>query len=101
MVWSEKTQACKRCLSAPYVQKIYNVVKDLSLGGRLQKYWSIWQNLDTNTKVVSILKKGYALLLKMRPPVTRSPLIVSGYANPIKNNHLKKALQSLMNKLVV
>ena len=30
----------------------------------------------------------------------RSPLIVSGYANPLKNSYLKEALYSVINKLV-
>ena len=36
--------------------------------------------------------------LKMRPPLTSSPLVVSGYANPHKNNCLKEALHSLLQK---
>ena len=35
------------------------------------------------------------------PPLTTSPLIVSGYANPTKNKHLKDALQVLIQKQAV
>ena len=49
----------------------------------------------------SILKEGYFLPFKMRPPLTRSPLIWSGYANPVKNQFLKEALLPLIDKLVV
>ena len=38
---------------------------------------------------------------KMRPPLTRSPVVQSGYANPVKKRLLKEALQALMQKLVV
>ena len=64
-------------------------------------FWHIWQETGANPQVVSILKEGYALPFKMRPPLTRSPLIPSGYANPAKNRFLKEALLALMNKLVV
>ena len=37
----------------------------------------------------------------MRPPLTRSPLIVSGYINLVENGYLKEALLTLLNKLVV
>ena len=37
----------------------------------------------------------------MTPPLTRSPQIISGYANPIKNSYLKKALHSLIVKQAV
>ena len=37
----------------------------------------------------------------MRPPLTRIPLIQSGYANPVKNWFLKEALLALIDKLVV
>ena len=69
--------------------------------GRLQKFWHIWQEMGANPWVVSILKEGYALPFKMRPPLTKSPLIWSGYANPAKNWFLIEALLTLINKLVV
>ena len=37
----------------------------------------------------------------MRPPLTRSPLIVSRYADPVKNWYLKEAILALLDKLVV
>ena len=37
----------------------------------------------------------------MRPPLTRSPLIISRYANPLNNNYLKEALHSLIEKQAV
>ena len=54
-----------------------------------------------NLWVVSILQEGYALPFKIRPPLTRSPLIRSGYAYPAKNWSLKEALLTLKTKLVV
>ena len=73
-----------QCLSVPVVPSAPNVVRELDVGGRLQKYWQKWQELGANPRVVSILKEGYSLPFKMRPPLTRFPLIQSGYANPVK-----------------
>ena len=52
---------------------------------------------------MSILKEGYTLPFKIRPPLTRSPVIVikSGYAHPLKSKALFEVLVELINKLVV
>ena len=77
-----------QCIFVPLVHSVPNVVIEQSVGGRLQKFWHIWQEMSANPQVVSILKEGYALAFKMRPALTRSPLIRSGYANPVKNQFL-------------
>ena len=71
------------------------------MGGHLQKFWQIWEKMGAHPKVVSILKEGYLLPFKIRPPLTRSPVVRSSYANSVKNQHLKQALLALMQKLVV
>ena len=86
------------CLFAPNVQSAPSVVKSLPVGGRLQEFCQVWQELGANHRVVSILREGYALPFKMRPSLTRSPLIRSGYANPAKNRSLKEALLTLKDK---
>ena len=57
--------------------------------------------MGANPGVLSVLRKGYTLPFKQRPFLTRSPLVHSGYANPVKNRFLKEALLNLMDKLVV
>ena len=89
------------CLSVPSVPHVPNAVSKQDVGGRLQKFWQVWQNMGANSWVVSILKEGYTLPFKQRPCLTRFPLVQSGYASPTKNMYLKEALLSLMNKLVV
>ena len=64
-----------QCLSVPVVNSVPNVVRELDVGDRLQKYWQKWQQLGANPRVVSILKEGYSLPFKMRLPLTRFPLI--------------------------
>ena len=74
-----------QCLFAPHVPNVPNVVPSLAVGGRLQKFWQVWLSLGANPRVVSILREGYTLPFKIRPPLTRSPVIKSGYAHPGKS----------------
>ena len=46
------------CLSVPVAPSAPNVVKELDVGGRLQKFWQKWQELGTNPRVVSILNES-------------------------------------------
>ena len=89
------------CLSVPVVTSALNVVKNPHVGGRLQKCGQVWLSQGSNPRVVSILKEGYALPFKVRPPRSRSPVIFSGYANRVKNKHLKESLQALIQKQAV
>ena len=90
-----------QCLCAPVVRNALHVVKDPPVGGRLQKFWQVWLSLGSNPRVVSILREGYQLPFKERPPLTRSPVIVSGYSNPIRNKNLNEDLQSLGQKQAI
>ena len=85
-------------VSAPNVPNVPNVASVQPVGGRLQSFWEIWAHKGANPKVVSILKEGYVLPFKVRPPLVRDPLIVSGYANPIRDSHLQEAVQALIEK---
>ena len=92
---SVKGVSCvSHCLSAP-------LVKDPPVGGHLQMFWQVWLSLGSNPRVVSILKEGYSLPFKVQPPLSRSPVIISHYANPVKNKHLKESLQALIQKQAV
>ena len=89
------------CHSVPPVLNVPSVAENPPVGGRLQRFGETWLSLGSNPRVVSILQDGYNLSFKMRPPLTRSPLIVSRYANPRRNKYLKEALQSLITKQAV
>ena len=90
-----------QCLFVPHVPSAPNAATNLIVGGRLQKFWQMWQSLGANPRVVSILKEGYTLPFKIRPPLTQSTLVKSGYANPVKKRFLKESLLAVINKLVV
>ena len=89
------------CRSVPHVPNVHSVAENPPVGCRLHWFWETWLSLGSNPRVVSILKDGYNLPFKMRPPLTRCPLIISGYANPRRNKFLKEALQSLITKQAV
>ena len=89
------------CRSVPHVPNVHSVAENPPVGCRLHRFWETWLSLGSNPRVVSILKDGYNLPFKMRPPLTRCPLIISGYANPRRNKFLKEALQSLITKQAV
>ena len=89
------------CVSAPTVPNARSVVHAPIVGGRLQPFWQTWARLGANPRVVSILKEGYVLPFKLKPPLVRHPLIVSGYANPQRNLSLKEAVQNVLGKKAV
>ena len=89
------------CLCAHNVKDVHHVVESPPVGGRLQLFWQVWLSQGSNPRVVSILKEGYSLPFKVRPPLSRSPVIISHYADPVKNKRLKESLQALIQKQAV
>ena len=89
------------CVFAPTAPNVRNVANAQIVGGRLQKFGQKRSLLGANPRVVSILKDGYILPFKNRPPLVRDRLIVSVYANPLRNLYLKEALQALLQKEAV
>ena len=82
------SQTCSLCKSLSFCPTCHQCPqccqKSTCGGGHLQKFWQVWVYLGSNLSVVSILREGYHHPFKVKPPLTRSSLIVSGYANPIK-----------------
>ena len=75
-----------------------NVVTNLPVGARLQKFWKNWLDLGAGPKVVQILKEGYTLPFRIRPNLSRTPTVISCYGNPHRNLKLLEALRQLMDK---
>ena len=90
-----------QCVSAPPVSNIQSVARAPLVGGCLQPFWQIWAHLGANPRVVSILKEGYVLPFKLKPPLVRDPLIISGYAGPQRNLYLGESLQTLLHKRAI
>ena len=99
---SVKSLSCVTQLS--YVQPVTNVknaASNLPVGARLQKYWQMWLDRGAGLKVVQILKEGYTLPFRIRPNLTRSPMVISCYVNPHRNSYLLEALHQLIDKNAV
>ena len=75
-----------------------NVVTNLPVGARLQKFWKKWLDLGASPKVVQILKEGYTLPFQARPNLSRIPTVISCYGNPHRNLKLLEALHQLIDK---
>ena len=78
-----------------------NVVQNLPVGARLQNFWETWSKLGAGPKTLQILKEGYTLPFQTRPNLTRSPTVISCYANPHRNSYLMEALHQLTDKNAV
>ena len=89
------------CLYTHNVRNVHHVVENPPVGVRLQMFWQVWLSLGSNPRVVYILKEGCSLPFKVRPPLSRSPVIISHYADAVKNKHLKESLQALLQKQAV
>ena len=75
-----------------------NVVTNLPVGARLQKFWKNWLDLGAGPKVVQILKEGYTLPFRIWPNLSRTPTVISCYGNPHRNLKQLEALHQLMDK---
>ena len=78
-----------------------NVVPSQHVGARLQQFWEVWQAQNASPRVVEILKEGYTLPFKVRPRLTRDPIIQSGYAYAPRQDSLMEALHALLVKNAV
>ena len=90
-----------QCVSAQSVPNVHSVVHAPLVGGCLQPFWQVWARLGANPKVVSILKEGYVLPFNLKPPLVRDPMIISGYADPLRNLYLGESVQNLLHKRAI
>ena len=88
-----------QCVSAPSVPTAHSVVHAPLVGGCLQPFWQNWAHLGANPRVVSILKEGYLLTFKLKPPLVQYPLIVSSYAHPQRSISLKRLYKPCCTKM--
>ena len=68
------------------VTNVQTVVTNLPVGARLQQFWEKWETLGASPKVIRILREGYTLPFRFRPNLTRSPMVISKYVNPQRQN---------------
>ena len=67
-------------------------------GGRLQRYWQVWQRLHCHPRVVQILRFGYQIIPQSNPPKSVLPTIRSGYSTPEKHRFLTDCVADMLKK---
>ena len=70
-------------------------------GGRLSTFWQVWEARRAHPRVVTILKEGYCLNFRLKPPLTKIPLIRSKYLNREKQQFLIKAVYQMIDKRAI
>ena len=70
-------------------------------GGRLSAFWQVWEAKRAHPRVVTILKKGYYLNFRLKPPLTKVPVIRSKYLNREKQEFLIKAVYQMIDKRAI
>ena len=89
------------CPYVPSVSNVPSVVEPPPVGGRLQQFWQTWARLGASPRAVQILQEGYVLPFRVRPILTREPVIKSGYAHAPRQAHLMNALHALLVKRAI
>ena len=70
-------------------------------GSCLQVYWKVWESFKVHPRVVLVLRQGYCLPFKQKPPLARYPTIKSSYSVPVKQKALVEAVQQMVKKRAV
>ena len=70
-------------------------------GGRLSTFWQVWEARRAHPRVVTILKEGYCLNFRLKPPLTKIPVIRSKYLNREKQQFLIKAVYQMIDKRAI
>ena len=58
----------------------------------------MWENFKVHPRVVLVLKQGYCLPFKQKPPLTRFRAIKRSYSTPVKQKALLEAVQQMVQK---
>ena len=79
----------------------YKEVSTKYPGSHLQGFLRVWENLNAHPRVVLVLKQGYCLPFKQKPPLIRFPSIKSSYTSQVKQEALLEAVQQMVQKRAV
>ena len=84
------------------VQNQFQVQLAAPVGARLQDNWLVWKNLGASQHVTGILRDGLRVQWRdKRPPLSRVPLINSGYQDPVKDAVLLEHVQLMLQKKAI
>ena len=68
------------------------------LGGQLKTFAQVWCHFFAHPRIVKVLSEGYLLPFKIRPKLSKKPLILSHYRDEAKEIFLKNAVSDLLKK---
>ena len=71
---------------------------DGPVGGILQNYWHVWEELGAHEWVVGILREGYRVKFKNIPVLSTEPTNPSGYVDQTRNELIALEIQNLLEK---
>ena len=86
--------------NAPFLRKHVGGVSSVSQSASVTNVDNVpaavetWASMGANPRVVYILKNGYTLPFRTKPPLTREPLVQSGYVTPVRQDLLQESVQS-------
>ena len=72
--------------------------RDPPVGGRLMQFRRAWVEENSSSSVLNIITNGYVLPFRLKPKLTRHPLIISEYKNQQKDRALASCIQSFLHK---
>ena len=71
------------------------------VGGRLANFWKEWRDRGAHPWVVGVLRWGYPIQFSQEPPVTRHPVVQSGYADMEMDRFLEESINALLLKQAI
>ena len=74
---------------------------DYPVGGRLRHFWERWQQMGAHDWVVSILRRGYNLQFRQKPPLSDHPTIQSSSKDPLRTKILEDIVGDLLQKRAI
>ena len=94
----EKCFLCHSIVLCPTCNNCQKCCTKSACRGQTSKLLANLAGSGSRCKVVQILKEGYTLPFRIRPRLTRSPMVISCYVNPHRNSYLLEALHQLIAK---
>ena len=71
------------------------------VGCRLSRFLENWRYLGASSYVIKILSQGYKLPFHSRPELSRVPLVLSEYTDPVKQALLLEQINTLLAKRAI
>ena len=70
-------------------------------GSKLQNYYKVWQKMGANPRVVTLLQNGYSLDFRIRPKMSKIPLVISRYKAEVKQKILNQNVVEMIQKKAI